>query len=50
MNPLYIILGLTIGNFVYQFYMDKPDYHAAIDRSFFQLIAYLAFLLAGYME
>lgn len=35
-------LSFLSGNFIYQFFMDYPDYLLAADRSYFQAVAMLS--------
>jgi hypothetical protein len=46
---LLIWIGLTIGNFFYQ-YIDYKNYERAIDVSFSQLIAILACFVVNYLK
>jgi len=44
MNIFLLFIGLSIGNFGYQF-VNKKDYNAAFERSFFQAVALVAVFL-----
>ena len=39
-----VIVGLAIGNFIYQMFMAEPNYFVALERSFFQAIAVVAYI------
>lgn len=39
MIPLSVLFGLTIGNFIYQYYFGGSDWSAAIRISYFQAIS-----------
>lgn len=45
MAAIAIILGLSAGNFFYQAVMVSPDYALALERSFFQASAIIAFIV-----
>lgn len=34
-----VSLGLSFGNFVYQFLLSTPSWETALERSFFQVVA-----------
>ncbi len=40
-----VFIGLTGGNFLYQFFQDNPNYFLATERSYFQLSAILIVLI-----
>lgn len=44
MNALYAIVGLTAGNFIYQWLFVEFDWMAATERSFFQAMAILFYV------
>lgn len=45
MKALTVILALTIGNFLYQyFFAAPPNYAVAFERSFFQAVAIAIFV------
>lgn len=44
MNALYAIVGLTAGNFIYQWFFENPDWMTATERSFFQATAILFYV------
>ena len=41
MNKLYLAVAFLVGNFVYQYFGVEPNYAAAIERSYFQVMAML---------
>lgn len=40
-----VSIGLTCGNFLYQFFQNNPDYFLALERSYFQLTAIIIVLI-----
>ena len=47
MSGIYIILGLVVGNFVYQYFTGAADYSIAAERSYFQIVTYSVLLFTG---
>jgi hypothetical protein len=43
-KAIIVFLGLTTGNFILQFFRDQ-DWAVAFERSFFQAIAIIAYIL-----
>ena len=41
-----LALGLAIGNFMFQFFSQHPDYLTAIEISFYEALAYIALIFA----
>lgn len=41
MTYIFLAIGLTVGNLVYQRFQGNPDYMIAFERSYFQAFAIL---------
>lgn len=41
-SVLFLFLGLTTGNFIFQASCEKPQWDVAAERSFFQFVALFA--------
>lgn len=46
-KALIVALSMCAGNYAYQWGTTAPDYAVAAERSFFQAIAIVAFVIAG---
>ena len=44
------ILALSFANFAYQYFQVEPNYSVALDRSFFQAIAILAYSFEKFLN
>lgn len=45
MTAVMLILGLNLGNCLVQLFQPTPDWGVAFDRSFFQTLAVIAYVL-----
>lgn len=45
-----VCLGLTIANFIYQYFQAVPNYAVAIERSWFQITAIIVFGLVSWIN
>lgn len=44
LTAFFVTIGLTVGNFVFQFLASEPNWMVALDRSFFQFLAIMVFM------
>lgn len=45
MTAYILVIGLGIGNWIYQFIQPVPDWALVFDRTFFQAVAVIAYVL-----
>jgi hypothetical protein len=50
MKAILVIIGLSAGNYFFQWVQIEPDYHVALYRSYFQFVAIITYISASVLN